>query len=52
MYILRTEGLTRQYGEGQTIVTALDHVDLQVERGQFVAIIGHQAPASQRCSIF
>ena len=40
MDILRTEGLTRQYGAGQTMVTALDHVDLQVERGQFVAIIG------------
>lgn len=40
MDILRTEGLTRQYGVGQAIVTALDHVDLQVERGQFVAIIG------------
>ena len=40
MDILRTESLTRQYGTGQTMVTALDHVDLQVERGQFVAIIG------------
>ena len=40
MDILRTEGLTRQYGTGQTMVTALDHVNLQVERGQFVAIIG------------
>jgi len=30
MDILRTEGLTRQYGVGQAIVTALDHVDLQV----------------------
>lgn len=40
MDILRTKGLTRQYGTGQTMVTALDHVDLQVERGQFVAIIG------------
>ena len=40
MDILRTESLTRQYGTGQTMVTALDHVDLQVERGQFVAVIG------------
>lgn len=40
MDILKTEGLTRQYGTGQTMVTALDHVDLQVEKGQFVAIIG------------
>ncbi len=30
MDILRTERLTRQYGTGQTMVTALDHVDLQV----------------------
>ena len=40
MDILKTEGLTRQYGTGQTMVKALDHVDLQVEKGQLVAIIG------------
>ncbi len=40
MDILSTEGLTRRYGTGQTMVTALDHVDLRVERGQFVAVIG------------
>lgn len=40
MEILRTENLTKQYGTGQTMVTALDHVNLQVERGQFTAIIG------------
>lgn len=40
MDILRTENLTKQYGTGQTRVMALDHVNLRVERGQFVAIIG------------
>ena len=40
MEILEVKELTKIYGKGGSQVTALDHVDLQVERGQFVAIIG------------
>lgn len=40
MEILRTENLTKIYGSGQTEVVALDHVNLSVEKGEFVAIIG------------
>lgn len=40
MEILRTENLTKVYGTGQTSVTALDHVSIRVEKGEFVAIIG------------
>jgi len=40
MEILRTEGLTKIYGEGENEVRALDNVDLLVENGEFVAIIG------------
>lgn len=32
--------LTKVYGSGQARVTALDHVDLTVTRGQFVAVMG------------
>ena len=35
MDILRTEGLTRQYGVGQAIVTALDHYTVTDLRLQF-----------------
>ncbi len=40
MEIVRCEKLSKIYGSGQTRVTALDGVDLSVEQGEFVAIIG------------
>ena len=40
MSILVAEHLKKYYGEGETIVKALDDVSLRVERGEFVSIIG------------
>ena len=40
MIILQTKNLKKYYGSGDTQVRALDGVDLQVENGEFVAIIG------------
>ena len=40
MRILQTEGLKKYYGTGDTQVKALDGVDLAVEQGEFVAIVG------------
>lgn len=40
MEILRCTNLTKTYGSGSNTVTALDHVDLSLERGSFTAIIG------------
>ena len=40
MRILQTEGLKKYYGAGNTLVKALDGVDLAVELGEFVAIVG------------
>ncbi len=40
MEILRTENLTKIYGEGDKKVMAVDHVNLSIERGEFIAIIG------------
>lgn len=40
MSILSTTHLTKQYGSGANIVRALDDVNISVERGEFVAIIG------------
>ena len=40
MSILQTKGLKKYYGAGDTQVKALDEVDLAVERGEFVAIVG------------
>lgn len=40
MTILQTNDLKKIYGKGDTEVRALDGVDLKVERGEFVAIVG------------
>ena len=40
MKILKTQGLKKYYGKGDTLVKALDGVDLAVEDGEFVAIVG------------
>ena len=40
MSILVAEDLKKHYGEGETLVKALDGVNLRVERGEFVSIIG------------
>ena len=40
MIILETNNLKKYYGEGESLVKALDGVDLQVEQGEFVSIVG------------
>ncbi|MBC7145148.1 MAG: ABC transporter ATP-binding protein [Thioclava marina] len=38
--LIELEGITRTYGSGEALVRALDGVDLTVEKGEFVAIMG------------
>nr|WP_300789371.1 ABC transporter ATP-binding protein [uncultured Acetatifactor sp.] len=38
--ILKATGLKKYYGKGEALVKALDGVDLEIERGNFTAIIG------------
>lgn len=40
MEILKVENLCKNYGKGNTLVRALDHVSFSVEKGEFVAIVG------------
>jgi len=40
MEILKCEGVRKIYGSGNNQVVALDRIDLSVEKGEFVAIVG------------
>ena len=40
MKVLQTQALRKIYGAGDTEVRALDGVDLAVENGEFVAVVG------------
>lgn len=40
MEILRCENVRKVYGAGNNQVVALDHIDLSVQKGEFVAIVG------------
>ena len=40
MKILETKNLCKTYGEGDTLVKALDNVSFSVEQGEFIAIVG------------
>ena len=40
MKVLKTEALTKIYGEGESKVTALDNANLSVRQGEFAAIVG------------
>jgi len=39
--VIAVRGLTKVYGDGEHVVRALDGVDLDIARGEFVAIMGH-----------
>ena len=40
MSILITEGLKKYYGKDENLVKALDNVNLEINKGEFVAIVG------------
>jgi putative ABC transport system ATP-binding protein len=40
MAIIEAQNLTKIYGSGATAVTALDHVNLTINKGEFVAVMG------------
>lgn len=38
--ILKTEDLCKFYGAGENLVKAVDHINLQIQQGEFVSIVG------------
>lgn len=40
MEIVRTENLSKTYGSGENLVRAIDDINLKIEKGEFIAIVG------------
>ncbi|MEG0138071.1 MAG: ATP-binding cassette domain-containing protein, partial [Bacilli bacterium] len=40
MSTIKIENITKTYGKGETLIRALDGINLQIESGEFVAITG------------
>ncbi|GHV44427.1 ABC transporter ATP-binding protein [Clostridia bacterium] len=40
MSILKVENLSKTYGKGENVVKAVDNISFEIEKGEFVAIIG------------
>ena len=38
--LLETEDLCKYYGSGENLVKAIDHTTMDIQRGEFTAIVG------------
>jgi ABC-type dipeptide/oligopeptide/nickel transport system ATPase component len=47
--VLRASGLRKLYGAGEGLVRAVDGIDLDVARGEAVAVMGPSGCGSRRC---
>ena len=49
--VIRSEKCKKVYGRGLNSTTALNNMNLEIEEGEFVAIMGSLAPVNLHCSI-
>ncbi len=47
--ILTIRDLVKHYNDGGSVVKAVDHIDLEVQKGDFVAIVGKSGSGKVRC---
>ena len=48
--VIATEGLCKNFGEGELQIKVLKEVDLSIVRGEFTAIVRFPDPGKQPCS--
>ena len=46
--MIQLESVTKLYRAGENAIRALDEVNLDIDRGEYVAIVGLPAPARAR----
>jgi putative ABC transport system ATP-binding protein len=49
MDLIELRNVTKIYGEGQAAVRALEHIDLSIRRGEFVAMMGSSGSGKSTC---
>lgn len=49
MTVLQTIDLKKYYQQGENVTKVLDGVSLEIEVGEFVAVVGTSGSASPRC---
>lgn len=47
--LIHIENMKKIYNPGENEVRALDGIDLDIEKGDLVAIVGHSGSGKQRC---
>jgi ABC-type lipoprotein export system ATPase subunit len=47
--LIELAGVRRHYGEGESVVRALDGIDLVIERGEFVMVMGSSGSGKSTC---
>ena len=47
--LLELREVTRLYGQGEALVTALNHIDLQIHEGEMVAVMGPSGSGKSTC---
>jgi putative ABC transport system ATP-binding protein len=48
--LIKIRDVSKVYERGKQKVEVLHHIDLDVEQGDFLALMGPRAPARRRCS--
>lgn len=51
MVVIKTENLSKVYGKDGNKVVALDNVNIEIEKGEFVAIVGAVVQVRVHCFI-